>query len=96
MGLRDRLRKLTSTMEADLETYWCGGCAETFRIPGNTWMDLLVIEWAQGVRERGGDPGQRLPDEDEHTATLIEHIEHAGVIRDASGAPVWTPRSEGV
>ncbi len=90
MAFRDRLRRLER--RTDLDTYRCD-CGESFKVPADTWLELIAARWAEGVRESGGDPG---PGTDEllanpYVATLEAHTEH-GDISDSTGSLVWPPR----
>ncbi len=95
MGLRDRLKRLQRAADKNLETMRCTGCGETFKVPADTLLSLMVVEWAAGVRERGGE---LVAAEEErvdalHTRrfkVLEEHLEH-GELYEPSGKRAWPP-----
>jgi hypothetical protein len=74
MGIRDRLRRLESSAEGEMETLVCQECGEEFRVQAGIEFELVAYAWAEGMKERGGK-GFQEPPEDVLRITIHPHSE---------------------
>jgi hypothetical protein len=80
VGIKDRLRKLEETAEAETVVARCGGCGEEMRIREGILLDVTCLDW-----QMHQDDTDELPaDTDPDLRWVWDHPCDALLLRDKS------------